>query len=123
MVGAGYKLLGMPYHLVIWTIKNTYKVLKEALNENYTSMQRKMDIRHIETLVDFHFKRASNILENEMRNNKVEIDNTTDPGIFKSDFEKNLYKKVNEIQKYYSTINNDEKRGKRELKDTLDKTP
>ena len=32
MVGAGYKLLGMPYHLVIWTIKNIYKVLKEALN-------------------------------------------------------------------------------------------
>ena len=54
------------------------------------------------------FKRASNILENEMKNNKIEIDNTTDPGIFKSDFEKNLYKKVNEIQKYYSTINNDE---------------
>ena len=43
-----------------------------------------------------------------MKNNKIEIDNTTDPGIFKSDFEKNLYKKVNEIQKYYSTINNDE---------------
>ena len=54
------------------------------------------------------FKRASNILENEMKNNKIEIDNTTDPGIFKSDFEKNLYKRVNEIQKYYSTINNDE---------------
>ena len=54
------------------------------------------------------FKRASNILENEMKNNKIEIDNTTDPGIFKSDFEKNLYKKVNEIKKYYSTINNDE---------------
>ena len=32
MVGAGYKLLGMPYHLVIWTIKNIYKVLKEAVN-------------------------------------------------------------------------------------------
>ena len=43
-----------------------------------------------------------------MKNNKIEIDNTTDPGIFKSDFEKNLYKRVNEIQKYYSTINNDE---------------
>ena len=54
------------------------------------------------------FKRASNILENEMKNNKIEIDNTTDPGIFKSDFEKNLYKKINEIKKYYSTINNDE---------------
>ena len=32
MVGAGYKLLGMPYHIVLWTIKNSYKVLKEALN-------------------------------------------------------------------------------------------
>ena len=54
------------------------------------------------------FKRASNILENEMKNNQIEIDNTTDPGIFKTDYEKNLYKKVNEIKKYYSTINNDE---------------
>ena len=54
------------------------------------------------------FKRASNILESEMRNNKVEMSNTTDPGIFKSDYEKNLYKKINEIKKYQSTINNDE---------------
>jgi len=54
------------------------------------------------------FKRASNILDSEMKNNKIEMDNTTDPGIFKSDFEKNLYKKVNEINKYYSTIKNDE---------------
>ena len=27
------------------------------------------------------------------KNNKIEIDNTVDPGIFKSDFEKNLFKK------------------------------
>ena len=54
------------------------------------------------------FKRASNILENEMKNNQIKIDDTTDPGIFKSDYEKNLFKKVNEIKKYYSTINNDE---------------
>ena len=54
------------------------------------------------------FKRASNILENEMKNNQIKIDNTTDPGIFKSDYEKNLFKKVNEIKKYYSTIDNDE---------------
>ena len=32
MVGAGYKLLGMPYHFVIWTLKNIYKVLKEIVN-------------------------------------------------------------------------------------------
>jgi len=54
------------------------------------------------------YKRASNILESEMKNNEVEIKNTTDPGIFKSDFEKALYKKISEIKKYYSTINNDE---------------
>ena len=54
------------------------------------------------------YKRASNILENEMKNNKIEMNETTDPGIFKSDFEKNLYKKINEIKKYYSSINNDE---------------
>ena len=54
------------------------------------------------------YKRASNILENEMKNNKIEMNETTDPGIFKNDFEKNLYKKINEIKKYYSTINNDE---------------
>ena len=58
--------------------------------------------------ITLSFKRASNILESEMKNNKIEINNTTDPGIFKSDFEKNLYKKVTEIKKYFSTINNDE---------------
>ena len=54
------------------------------------------------------YKRASNILDSELKNKKIEINNTTDPGIFKSDFEKNLYKKINEIKKYYSNINNDE---------------
>ena len=54
------------------------------------------------------FKRASNILNNEMSINKTEITNTTDPGIFRNDFEINLFKKINEIKKYYSNINNDE---------------
>ena len=54
------------------------------------------------------YKRASNILDSEMKNHEVEITNTTDPSNFKTDFEKNLYKKINEIKKYYSTINNDE---------------
>ena len=43
-----------------------------------------------------------------MKNNKIEIFNTTDPGIFKSEYEKNLFKKINEIKKYYTGINNDE---------------
>ena len=84
-----------------------------SLNKLFSSFEKARCLNKIinnQTGIDItaSFKRASNILENEMKNNKVEIDNTTDPGIFKSDFEKNLYKKVNEIKKYYSTINNDE---------------
>jgi len=58
--------------------------------------------------INSSYKRASNILDHEMKNNEIEINDTTDPGIFKSDFEKNLYKKINDIKKYYSTINSDE---------------
>jgi glycyl-tRNA synthetase beta chain len=54
------------------------------------------------------FKRASNILESELRDKKLELSNTTDPGIFKTDFEKNLYKKINELRKYFQNINKDE---------------
>ena len=54
------------------------------------------------------YKRAANILDSEIKNSKIEMTNTTDPGIFKTDFEKNLYKKISEIKKYYSNINNDE---------------
>ena len=54
------------------------------------------------------YKRASNILESEMKNNKVDLLNSTDPGIFKTDSEKNLFKKIGEIRKYFLSINNDE---------------
>ncbi|MDC3008238.1 glycine--tRNA ligase subunit beta [Candidatus Pelagibacter sp.] len=54
------------------------------------------------------YKRASNILQSEMENQEIEITNSTDPGIFKSDYEKNLFKKITDIKKYYSNIDNDE---------------
>ncbi len=54
------------------------------------------------------YKRASNILQSEMENQEFEITNSTDPGIFKSDYEKNLFKKITDIKKYYSNIDNDE---------------
>ncbi len=84
-----------------------------SLNELFSSYEKarclnKIINNQIGIDITSSFKRASKILENEMKNNKIEINNTTDPGIFKSDFEKNLYKKINEIKKYYSTINNDE---------------
>jgi glycyl-tRNA synthetase beta chain len=54
------------------------------------------------------YKRASNILESELKNNNLELSNTTDPGIFKNDYEKNLLKKINELRKYFANVNKDE---------------
>ena len=54
------------------------------------------------------YKRASSILESELKNSDLELSNTTDPGIFKNDYEKNLLKKINELRKYFTNINKDE---------------
>jgi len=54
------------------------------------------------------YKRASSILEGELKNNNLKLSNTTDPGIFKNDYEKNLLKKINELKKYFTNINKDE---------------
>jgi glycyl-tRNA synthetase beta chain len=54
------------------------------------------------------YKRASSILESELKNTDLELSNTTDPGIFKNDYEKNLLKKINQLRKYFTNINKDE---------------
>ena len=54
------------------------------------------------------YKRASNILDSEVKNQEINLSNTTDPGIFKTDFEKNLFKRISELRKYFSSINKDE---------------
>ena len=59
----------------------------------------------LENYIDYMAKQENAIA---LTTDEIEIDNAADPEIFKSDFEKNLYKKINEIKKYYSGINNDE---------------
>ncbi len=54
------------------------------------------------------YKRASNILDSEFRNGKIELSNITDPSIFKSEPEKNLFKKISELRKYFSSLDKDE---------------
>ena len=54
------------------------------------------------------YKRAINILNSESKNKQLELSNTTDSGIFKNDFEKNLLKKINQLRKYFLNINKDE---------------
>jgi glycyl-tRNA synthetase beta chain len=57
------------------------------------------------------YKRASNILDSELKDKHLELSNTADPEIFKNDIEKNLFKKINELRKYFSSINKDEDYG------------
>jgi len=84
-----------------------------SLNELFSSFEKAKSLNKIinsQKGLDIIsiYKRASNILNNETKNENINIINTTDPGIFKNEFEKNLYKKIIEINKYYSSLNNDE---------------
>jgi len=84
-----------------------------SLNKLYSTFEKarclnKIINKKIGIDITSSYKRASNILASELKDNKIEIENTTDPGIFRSEFEKNLFKRITEIKKYYSTINNDE---------------
>jgi len=54
------------------------------------------------------YKRASNILEQESGDKELEISNSVDPVLFKNEYEKNLYKKIHELRKYFTGINKDE---------------
>ena len=58
--------------------------------------------------VVLNYKRAANILESELKNNKLDLASAPDPGIFKNIYEKNLLKKTNELKKYFLNINKDE---------------
>ena len=53
------------------------------------------------------YKRASKILYSE-KEKSLEIFGSADPGLFKNDFEKNLYKRIHGIRKYLSSIGKSE---------------
>ncbi len=48
------------------------------------------------------YKRASNILDQELKNQKENIMGQPETSLFKRDEEKNLFNKINEIRKYFS---------------------
>ena len=54
------------------------------------------------------YKRASNILSSELQDKSIELNNSTVPDLFKNEYEKNLYTKINEIRKYFTNVNKDE---------------
>ena len=52
------------------------------------------------------YKRAFNILNSETKNINESLSGTTDPGIFKDDAEKALFKKINQIKQYFLDTTN-----------------
>ena len=48
------------------------------------------------------------ITEKLAKENSSEIIGSADPGLFKNDFEKNLYKRIHDIRKYFSSIDKSE---------------
>ena len=88
-----------------YEIGNFNKIYKKALAlNNIINKEAGEDILS-------SYKRASNILDSELKDKPLELSNTADPGIFKNDIEKNLFKKINELRKYFASINKDEDYG------------
>ena len=83
-------------------INNVTKVYKKALILN------KLINKEIGQTIISCYKRASNILDHELKNQELELSDNTDPGLFKNDFEKNLYKKIHDLRKYFTSVNKDE---------------
>ena len=83
-------------------IDNLLKIYKKSLTLN------KLIKNEIGTDVISGYKRAHNILSTELNNKEMEISGSADPGLFKNDFEKNLYKKIHDIRKYFTNYGNEE---------------
>ena len=85
-----------------YSVDNIIKVFKKALILN------KLIHKEIGKTVISCYKRASNILDNELKDRTLELSSHPDPGLFKNEFEENLYKKILEIRKYFLSSTQDE---------------
>jgi len=83
-------------------IDNILKIYKKTLILN------KLISKEIGQNVMFSYKRASNIISNELKNKKIELTGSADPGLFKTEFEKILYKKIHEIRKDFTSISKED---------------
>ena len=81
-----------------YNIDNILKIYKKTLALN------KLISKEIGKDLIFSYKRASNIISNELKNNKIELTGSADPGLFKNEFEKMFYKKIHEIRKDITNI-------------------
>ena len=87
---------------------NSYGIDNMVKGYNKALILNKLINQEIGQALLVSYKRASNILDYELKNQELELSNAVDPALFKNDFEKNLYKKINDLRKYFTSINKDE---------------
>ena len=87
---------------------NSYGINNMVKGYNKALILNKLINQEIGQALLVSYKRASNILDHELKNQELELSNAVDPLLFKNDFEKNLYKKINDLRKYFASINKDE---------------
>jgi len=87
---------------------NSYGIDNMVKGYNKALILNKLINQEIGQALVISYKRASNILDHELKNQELELSNAVDPALFKNDFEKNLYKKINDLRKYFTSINKDE---------------
>ena len=89
-------------HDIIDAATNVFNLNKISTVFEKTKSLNKVINKTIGEDIVSSYKRASNILHSEVKRYiKNDLTNTTDPGIFKNDFEKDLYKKINELKNIF----------------------
>ena len=90
------------------------RLLAQALEEQVPNLiKNKVQLSFIGDLSKFDLDLQRRIKKAEKltlcsKDKNLELSETADPGIFKNDFEKNLFKKIKELKKYFSNIDKDE---------------
>ncbi len=83
-------------------LDNILKTFKKANTLN------KLISKEIGSNVISIYKRSFNILHNETKNKKLELTGSVDPGLFKNDYEKKLFKKIHDVRKDLTNVTKEE---------------
>jgi len=83
-------------------IDNILKIYKKSIILN------KLISKNVGEDLLFSYKRISSILNDELKDKKIELSSSADPVLFKTDYENYLYQKIQSLRKYFSNIDREE---------------
>ena len=83
-------------------IDNILKIYKKSIILN------KLISKNVGDDLLFSYKRISSILNDELKDKKIELSSSADPVLFKTDYENYLYQKIQSLRKYFSNIDREE---------------